>query len=404
MATAISTRTDVSPGGALAPVHGHIPALDGLRGIAILLVMYAHFTMPHATTPSGQLLAGLSVFGLTGVDLFFVLSGFLITGILADARGTPNAWRNFYARRVLRIFPLYYGYLAVVFLLLPAIGAASAPAYRDVLAHQGWYWAYAGNVWQARHGQDAWPFVNHFWTLAVEEQFYLVWPMVVLLLPRRGAIAACAAMVLGALLARVVLVLDGGTSIAIHELLPTRVDTLAMGALVALLAREPGWWARLARHARAAALAAYLAFCASLALAGMGGGRLFDSGVSYTALAVMYAAMLVLAVGATPGSRLHRVLCGARLRAIGRYSYGLYVLHLAVARLLLAPLEARGVPTIWGSTLPAQLALWGAGFSLSLALAWASWRWYETPFLALKRYVPVGTPRRVVAARVEAEA
>src|SRR5205823_1934832 len=134
--------------------------------------------------------------GWSGVDLFFVLSGFLITGILCDAKGRDGYFRNFFTRRILRIFPLYYGFLGVVFLLLPRV----TPFGRHLAAllhYQVWYWTYLLNVLISLRG---WPPVadfNHFWLLAVEDQFYLVWPFVVYMLGRRALLAACVGIAAG---------------------------------------------------------------------------------------------------------------------------------------------------------------------------------------------------------------
>jgi peptidoglycan/LPS O-acetylase OafA/YrhL len=125
--------------------------------------------------------AGVLPVGWLGVDLFFALSGYLITGILLDARGAPvgAVFRAFYARRALRIFPLGFLLLAVVFLALPLV------TYERVPLHvQAWYWLYASN-WRSGNSPGALMYLRHFWSLAVEEQFYLVWPMAVLLISTR---------------------------------------------------------------------------------------------------------------------------------------------------------------------------------------------------------------------------
>src|SRR5688572_9977607 len=105
--------------------RGHIPALDGIRGLAILLVTIYRFAGTHDGGTPRWLLPVLE-FGTHGVDLFFVLSGFLITGILFDAKGEAHYFRNFYARRTLRIFPLYYGTLALVLIGLPLLGLSAS--------------------------------------------------------------------------------------------------------------------------------------------------------------------------------------------------------------------------------------------------------------------------------------
>src|ERR1043165_344432 len=121
------------------PGRRRLPALDGLRGTAILAVLICHYS---ALLPRTYGLAGFLQVGTHGVDLFFVLSGFLITGILFDAKGKEHYFRDFYVRRALRIFPLYYAALLVTVVLLPAIGGAIGAEFGPAAAAQGWLWLY----------------------------------------------------------------------------------------------------------------------------------------------------------------------------------------------------------------------------------------------------------------------
>jgi len=164
----------------------HIPALDGIRGLAVLLVFYCHTTLIDPGGALGKLFVSSSRISWAGVDLFFVLSGFLITGILFDAKGKDFYFRNFYARRTVRIFPLYYAFLLVALVLLPIVTPASLA---DVYLHEFptqkvWYWLYLSNFYQAFHPTHHLVFVS--WSLAIEEQFYLCWPLVVFLCSRKA--------------------------------------------------------------------------------------------------------------------------------------------------------------------------------------------------------------------------
>src|SRR5437763_217904 len=164
-------------------VPGYIPQLDGLRGTAVIMVLIGH----AASFVEGLPYAGMVEYVRFTVDVFFVLSGFLITGILLDAKGSNHYFRNFYVRRVLRIFPLYYGFLFVFFILAPALRPPTPGGpFEGWRASQGWFWSYLSN-YQLLFPQWVRPYpLSHFWTLAVEEQFYLFWPTVVLLTSRKG--------------------------------------------------------------------------------------------------------------------------------------------------------------------------------------------------------------------------
>jgi peptidoglycan/LPS O-acetylase OafA/YrhL len=154
-----------------ATAPSHLAPLDGLRGVAVLLVMVCHFgpELPVATRGANALARVLSA-GWVGVDLFFVLSGFLITRILLAARGSPGYFTNFYARRVLRIFPLYYATLLMVFVVLPWLGVTAAP--EPAASHQAWLWTYTSNLLVARLRSFVFltpaANLNHFWSLAIE--------------------------------------------------------------------------------------------------------------------------------------------------------------------------------------------------------------------------------------------
>ncbi len=164
-----------------------VPALDGLRGLAILAVVEFHFAegLTNASRPESAI---YNVFrtGWLGVDLFFVLSGFLITGILSNSKGTPGYFRNFYWRRALRIFPPYYAFLFVFGVLYPL-------ARHRPLDAPWWHWTYLTNVAIAA-GLPV-NSCSHFWSLAIEEQFYLLWPLLIYMLSRKAAMNACIACV-----------------------------------------------------------------------------------------------------------------------------------------------------------------------------------------------------------------
>jgi peptidoglycan/LPS O-acetylase OafA/YrhL len=244
--------------------HERLPVLDGIRGIAILPVIVYH-TVLHGgfdpTTKVDRAFVRLSLFGWCGVDLFFVLSGFLITGILYDTRGSVGYFKNFYTRRVLRIFPLYYGFLVLFFLVLFFLVLPFLLPQNDGLCsvrkEQVWYWTYLVNIAIAYRGWPSDLIIAHFWSLAVEEQFYLFWPLVVFLFPRRTLMSLCCLMIGGGLVLRIVVRMLG-YHVAASVLTVCRMDELAIGGLLALSARDPCIFPELLRWAKMAILPAFI--------------------------------------------------------------------------------------------------------------------------------------------------
>ena len=346
---------------------GHIPVLDGIRTIAILAVMLFHFFQhgPALSSALLRMLGKVALFGQTGVDLFFVLSGFLITGILLNLRGRPRALSTFYLRRAARIFPLYYVYLIGAFLLFPLLHWAPQIPWTD----QWWFWVYAQNV------QDT--FVpgfqlfgpGHFWSLAVEEHFYLVWPFLVLWLPEKWLKSVLLATIGLALGTRALLV---GLGHPVFYFTLCRMDAIAVGALLALLIRDKEGFARLSRWLRRWGVWAGLAI---LPVYGLVTGTAIPSVqvFKFTLLALVWAAVLVLALTARPGGRIVQLLSCRPVSIIAKGSYALYVFHPAVFELC-RPLYGR-LPFA-GSLLIA--------FSATGVAAFLSWRLLESPFLRLR--------------------
>lgn len=375
-------------------LHGHIPALDGLRGLAILMVMLLHFT-PDSTA-AGSLLrqAVFRLFegGSAGVDLFFVLSGFLITGILFDAKETPNFFRNFYMRRALRIFPLYYGVLLVLFVLLPCFKAFHGAGVADVQHHQGWFWLYASNLLIAKHNQwpsqmwasVKWLRVDHFWSLAVEEHFYLVWPTIILLLSRKAAVRFCIGCIAAALALRLAIYFHGPQTsdswIRGYVLTPCRMDALALGGLIALLARGPGGVRALVPAARILAASCGLCSLYFIMKNSPPEGFLMST-FSYTLLALCFGGLLILAIAAAPASLAGRFFSLSGLRTLGKYSYGIYIFHEACR-----PFFDRVLTVGPHSSLLAVAAYILIASAASFAVAFASWHLFEKHFLKLKRF------------------
>jgi peptidoglycan/LPS O-acetylase OafA/YrhL len=363
----------------------HVPALDGLRGAAIALVLLCHFgnAWPGAGVLDTAMREGTGL-GWIGVDLFFVLSGFLITGILVDgvptgARGAPRWLGAFLARRALRIFPLYYVALAAFVVLGPAAGLVDAWTLR---ARGWWYAVYLGNwAYPAKQGIPA---LAHFWSLAVEEQFYLVWPLVVLAARGRRLAAVAAALVAAAPFLRTLIVDSGWPVGSAYRVTPGRVDALAMGALVAVALRSVRGRAVLSRAAwpaTAAGLAGFLLF---------GGAFGFDMHAramevwSHTFLAIGFGGLVAAAARADERDWLGRLLAAAPLRFLGRVSYGLYVVHFFVHVAALAALRARPATAALLASRVGYAMYAATGAAVSVGLAVLSWNLLERRFLELK--------------------
>jgi peptidoglycan/LPS O-acetylase OafA/YrhL len=408
----VATTQELSSSGAAAePEANHILVLDGLRGLAILLVMQHHFWGLAFGLGGRQATIGVDryaarVFGVgwCGVDLFFVLSGFLITGILYGAKHSNFYFRNFYARRFLRIFPLYYAFLLLIFIVWPQFEWSSLrhfaeTAQLDQIHHsQLWYWSYMINIGSGfRYFHAEVPIVHsQFWSLAVEEQFYLVWPLLVLLLSRRTMMTVCGGLVVGALVFRYVLVDPSSASWAnfnaAHVLLPARVDTFALGSLLALALRGGTNFVKYKTHALAVggvALTVLIVFF--VRHHGLSALDKDVQTIGFSALALLFAALLVLAVASVPASPLHRLFTSSGLRMLGRYSYAIYVFHLLFA-FELAGLAARHgwARTVFGSQIPFNAMFSATCTAAVIVLGWLSWHLFEKQVLKLKRYVPYG--------------
>lgn len=364
-----------SLGGAGAPVAhtGHIAALDGIRGLGVILVLFYHYGASASVLGLDYVILRLTGIGWSGVDLFFVLSGFLITGILYDSKTRPNYFKNFYARRTLRIFPLYY-VAAITVILLAVITGYGLLGGSNPL----WILLYVGNFQMAIEGGGS--TLDHFWSLAIEEQFYLVWPFVVLSLSRGKLMLVAAAMVVTAPVIRTFMVLNDVPDLAVYVLTPARMDGLALGALIALAVRGPKgitplvpWAWRLG----ATAMAAFLIIVLTRWEFSNSDPVILTIGISL--LTIMYASILLLSMTFRP---LKMFMELPVMRWFGRYSYGLYVWHPIVNMTLLhSPLTDRfGV----NSDLEAALLL-GFAFAVSVAITLISYKFLESPLLRLKR-------------------
>jgi peptidoglycan/LPS O-acetylase OafA/YrhL len=383
---------------------GYVPELDGVRGLAILGVMALHFVgeIP-AVNGAERLIGKVAGYGLWGVDLFFVLSGFLITGILLETKGRAGYFRNFYIRRTLRIFPLYYGVLLLLFVAIPAgLWARFDPRFLEARDLQAWIWPYLTNYYIGSQHLFSIPYVSHFWSLAVEEHFYLLWPVVILLLSPKAALRATILFSLTALALRISFASMAPDLLYANVLTPCRLDALCIGAWFALAARQPGLLAP-ARGILGMGLAAAAVIGVSVWHVIMPSADSVALQLRTTFVALFCGFFVYVAALHNGATTMRSALRMSWLRSLGKYSYGLYVFHGLVSYafgtyqpyVLLA-----NVLPMHTAAAAAQIAL---GVGLSLAMAVASYQLFERRFLALKdRFGPATARERSTASRVQA--
>ncbi len=332
--------------------------LDGVRGLAIILVILHNQSGIYPSTGLDRVFAN----GWMGVDLFFVLSGFLITGILLDTRNSPGYFKNFYSRRCLRIWPLYYALLVFMFVIVPYVHPSEAAA---IFERSSPWWAYVlflQNFLVPEAATAAGP-LGVTWSLAVEEQFYLIWPLVIRFCTtsqvRRLAIVAIA-------VSPVLRLILEPFGVDLYTNLFTRLDGLMAGALLAILVRSPDFvpskyvgraWAVLG-------ITIPLSFLLETANARW---------IVYSFVAAAAAALVYLALYSSR-KWLNTALTHPFIVYTGTISYGLYLLH--------------KIPFDVALAYQFGLTLWAAPLLLvaCYGMAFLSWNVLEQPFLKLKRF------------------
>ncbi len=362
------------------PSH-RVEELDGLRAFAILPVIL-HHCYPYDGWLRG--LAFIGEGGWIGVDLFFVLSGYLITGILLDTVKRPHYYRNFIARRTLRIFPLYYLCLALF-----TVATKLSPASWAALQAWGgvsWFFIYLGNI-RAAWVNDLPPVFAFapLWSLQVEEQFYLLYPLVVAVLSIQNLRRFLIGFAIAAPLLRLSLVLFVPNSAeACYVLMPCRMDALALGGILAIMVRSPSGIAPFRVQVRFASIigaaVVVVMFLVALQYQRFGTAFLpFMRSIGYSVIDITSAAILSFIV-LSPTSKLAAVLRWRPLVYTGQIAYGLYLLHGPaswIARKLIALLTTVTVEPHSALSIPIT-------FAASFIAAGLSWRFFESPMLALK--------------------
>lgn len=377
----------------LAPPRGpHLAGLDGLRGVAILLVMGHHLLKPHVGAGGVEHLWMQEFVDSLwiGVDLFFVLSGFLITGILLDTLASRHYFRNFYMRRVLRIFPLYYAVVLVFILFAPVLHIVWGHQLLPLLTYTNRIFIdarYPGfNFYFGPHGT-----LYNFWSLAVEEQFYFVWPLLIFLFKRtRSLIPLAVVLSLASVATRTYLISRHTAPEVVYVSLACRADTLLTGGILAMAVRH-GYRTRILSAAPLFVwLGAIVMIGLYLGIHGIQRASPFMMRFGYTINAIFFASLGALTLN--PAGWFTRLCSASWLRFFGRYSYGLYIMHSVL-------------PSFYANRLPLLIAVMThngtlrnglysvSQFAIAVVAAMLSFRLLEQPFLNLKRFFSNFTPR-----------
>ncbi len=346
--------------------------------MAVLMVLLCHFQLP-----TSHWIWQVFYKGGFGVYLFFVLSGFLITRILLSEKNKPAYFRNFYARRTLRIFPLYYGVLALQFwVLLPIF---PTPHILADAHYQGWLWAYGYNILTAVKGHfvfsSDWMWLGHFWSLAVEEQFYVVWPFIVLALGRESLLKLCIGIVAMTPILRLAFYAAGANQYWVWMFTICQMDSLALGAMLACL-ESSGRLNAVVPMARRVVLAvgAILVICSFF----------YPRAPETTLPLIFYHGAVALFFGAI----VALAVCGAFrwldnrvLREVGQKSYGMYVFHVPLLVLAVSYIHLPSHLRQWTShPYLADIIFFSSMIIITYLVAFISYNAYEKHFLRLKRF------------------
>jgi len=365
----------------------YFPQLDGLRAIAILLVLVAHFfSVNEANLLSnypliGPILTKLSQFGLKGVVLFFILSGYLISRILLYSKSSDNYFSSFFIRRTLRIFPLYYLVLFFSFFIYPQFFPVPEAA-NSVIAEQWRLWTYLSNA-QFLHAVgwdiDLFPNFGHFWTLSVEEHFYLLWPLLIYFIPNNKLKVLIFTIFIFSLISWFL----GVSILFFHWTTLTYSSSLVLGALIAYYEKEKSpilhtyaLWIQKNLYLYififliAVFLPRHLGFIREFAI--------------YIFSLIIFSALLLLALN----NKIY-FLNSKILIFIGKISYGIYVYHALLRPFFkeffyITPIELYGIDNVLLITIIYTLI----SSVISILIAWISWEIFEKQILKLKKYFP----------------
>jgi peptidoglycan/LPS O-acetylase OafA/YrhL len=356
----------------------HCVELDGVRGLAILLVTLYRFSKELDPTywPSWLTIACFRV-GERGVDLFFVLSGFLITSILLQSKNSPHYFQHFFIRRSLRIFPLYFLALFIFVWIVPTL-LPNVEMFQKPVDKQFYLWTYLSNFKMAF--ENAWCFgpLDHFWSLAVEEHFYFIWPVVIYFASTRRALMISIATIVLIGAGRIACSSIDSLSVAVEVLSVFRFDALCLGTSIALLLSQApsakkhmGWlWL---------AIVPIAVLCVASAM--------LDKRVltlPHTLCPIVWAALLWQLLGSKPTARIASFFRNPSLRWLGKYSYAMYVFQLPLIVLVAPLINVQALTELVREPTLAGFLYINTMFGITCILAWISFHAFEKHFLKLK--------------------
>ena len=359
-------------------LKGRISELDGVRGLANLLVLIWHYGMCTVSIRTPWQSHALVPFRLTwsGVDLFFVLSGFLIGGILYDARDSEDYFKTFYCRRIYRIFPIYFIWLLLFVLGLYVAGHNSSEALQALFNRSIPAWSYPlfiQNFFMSSHRLFGPNWLTVTWSLAVEEQFYLLLPFLMRRLSYRAVTGVAVASVVFAPLIRWILTSSGNDYFGPYMLLPCRADALGFGVLLAIACRNKNAWEWLESH-RAHLYGVFVLLGCGVAVLTLRQRYVYTVGLTW--IAAFYASILLLTV-VNPGRIETLIFRSQMLTKLGTVAYAVYLLHPGVNALF--HLAAFGsVPKIVGLS---SLGITLVSLVTVLLLSAISWQVLEKPLI-----------------------
>lgn len=397
-ATAFSEAHCVKLDAPAGSSNGRVRELDGLRGVAVLSIVLLHYVIGTLQVTPGSLPAYAQKymsFLWVGVDIFFVLSGYLIGGILLDNRLARNCLQVFYLRRGLRLLPAYLLLLSLFALALAGWRAAPKEEMRWLMSEPLPLWTYlfyVQNFFMAAGGQFGSKFMAATWSLAVEEQFYLCFPLLVRWCPSRLLARVLIGLILAAPILRFILCLSPSDSyMSRYVLMPSRWDSLLLGVLAAWVTRQPAVFAFLTARRRAVR-AVFVFACAVTALFPFAGGQkehitFFSAVICNLWIAVTVALLLILLrIGCLEA--LQSILRLRLLRFFGRISYSVYLFHTAFLGLVFAiVLHKEPQILVWTDWVAVA-----AAFALTVVFAQATWKLFEERSIRLGHKISYQRP------------